>query len=473
MKYSKEEIKKLQTEFKQNPILFFKEVLHFTPDKWQENAAIDLANNPKVSIRSGQGVGKTCFEACIALWFLSCYINSRVVATAPTRQQLNDVLWSELSKWINKSDLLRGMLKWTKTRISVVGNEERWFAVARTATKPENMQGFHEDNMLFIVDEASGVDDKIMEAILGTLSGANNKLLLCGNPNKPKGVFYDSHTIDISMYKTHKVSSLDSQRTNKDNINSLIKKYGESSNVVRVRVYGEFPVDEDDVFLKMYLIDKGVNTDTIEEPIVSIDIASDIARFGEDKTVIAFKINKKVQLYKKIRGQDLMKTAAEIVMLGSELVKKYKYENKIPIRIDNGGIGGGVIDRLVQIQKSNPTEYWWMKVIPINFGMRINHIHYYDTTTYMIGNLKDLLLNYDEDGKEKESNIILPKDDDLIAQLSSRKYIITEDSKVKVESKKDMKKRNLPSPDEADCILLFCYPVANTERRRKEGNNRR
>ena len=68
----------------------------------------------------------------------------------------------------------------------MVGNEKRWFAVARTATKPENMQGFHEDNMLFIVDEASGVADPIMEAILGTLSGKNNKLLL---------TFYNYYTI--------------------------------------------------------------------------------------------------------------------------------------------------------------------------------------------------------------------------------------------------------------------------------------
>lgn len=79
---------------------------------------------------------------------------------------------------------MKAVLKWTKTKVSVAGNEEIWFATARTATKPENMQGFHEDNMLFIVDEASGVADPIMEAILGTLSGANNKLLMCGNPTK-------------------------------------------------------------------------------------------------------------------------------------------------------------------------------------------------------------------------------------------------------------------------------------------------
>lgn len=92
-------------------------------------------------------------------------------------------------------------------------------------------EGFHEDNMLFIVDEASGVADPIMEAILGTLSGSNNKLLLCGNPTRTSGTFYDSHTRDRALYKCHTVSSADSSRTNKENIDSLIRKYGWDSNV--------------------------------------------------------------------------------------------------------------------------------------------------------------------------------------------------------------------------------------------------
>ena len=184
-------------------MLFAQEVLLFEPDDWQKQALMDLAESPKVAIKSGQGVGKTGMEAVALLWFLCCYPYPRIVATAPTKQQLHDVLWSEVSKWMSKSPLISDILKWTKTYIYMVGNEKRWFAVARTATKPENMQGFHEDNMLFIVDEASGVADPIMEAILGTLSGSNNKLLLCGNPTRTSGTFYDSHTRDRALYKCH------------------------------------------------------------------------------------------------------------------------------------------------------------------------------------------------------------------------------------------------------------------------------
>lgn len=141
-------------------------------------------------------MGKTAFEALYFCGSCRAFMMQELCAQLRQNSSFHDVLWSEVAKWMNDSPLLQMLLKWTKTYVYVKGYEKRWFAVARTATKPENMQGFHEDNMLFIVDEASGVADPIMEAILGTLSGANNKLLLCGNPTKTSGTFYDSHTRD-------------------------------------------------------------------------------------------------------------------------------------------------------------------------------------------------------------------------------------------------------------------------------------
>lgn len=132
--------------YRKDPIAFAREVLRFEPDEWQKSALMDLAANPKVAIKSGQGVGKTGMEAVCLLWFLCCYPYPRIVATAPTKQQLHDVLWSEVNKWMSRSPLLSDILKWTKTYIYMRNYEKRWFAVARTATKPENMQGFHEDN---------------------------------------------------------------------------------------------------------------------------------------------------------------------------------------------------------------------------------------------------------------------------------------------------------------------------------------
>ena len=262
-------------KWKADPVMFMREVLLFEPDDWQIEVAHDLRDYPRVSVKSGQGVGKTGLEAALLLGFLVCYPYPRIVATAPTKQQLHDVLWSEVDKWMNNSPLLPMLLKWTKTYVYMIGYEKRWFAVARTATKPENMQGFHEDNMLFIVDEASGVADPIMEAITGTLAGENNKLLLMGNPTKTSGTFYDSHTVDRSLYKCHTVNSEHSKRTNKENIEAMKRKYGADSNVVRVRVYGEFPQQEDDVFIPISWLEQSCKTEISERTARALGIYTD------------------------------------------------------------------------------------------------------------------------------------------------------------------------------------------------------
>ncbi len=442
--------------------LFAREQFNFQADKWQIDVFRDVVISNRITVKSGQGVGKTAVTAIILLWFLSCFPYPRIVATAPTKQQLNDVLWSEVSKWQEKSPVLKEILKWTKTYIYMKGYEKRWFAVARTATKPENMQGFHEENMLFIVDEASGVADAIMEAILGTLSGENNKLLMLGNPTKTAGVFYDSHTKDRAQYKCHTVNSETVSRVNKDNIENLKRKYGENSNVVRVRVKGEFPLQEDDVFIPLSLIEKSTMTDFEEdEPVFRIDIGCDVARFGDDKTVIGYRTGRKAYIYKKFHGQDTMKTAKTVAELGMKLLEKYSNVKSIPIKIDDGGVGGGVVDKLRELKRDYPKRYGWMVVCPVHFGVSIKHKYYHDTTTYMMSIVRDLISDIDDDGNPKEVELILPNDNDLVAQLSCRKYEYRGNGKQCVESKQDMKKRGLPSPDEADCMLLVCLPVLN------------
>ena len=171
-----------------------------------------------------------------------------------------------------------------------------------------------------------------------------------------------------------------------------------------------------------------------------------------------------------------MKTADDIVMLGEMLVQRYKLtpeqNDYIPVKVDDGGVGGGVVDRLRQIKRNNPERFWWLEIYAIKFGERIRHKYYHDTTTYMMSIVKKLLSPHDEEtGLPKPVELILPDDNDLVAQLSGRKYTLTEASKIKIESKKEVKKRGQPSPDEADCVLLLCLPVKPPKKKgvRKNG----
>lgn len=291
--------------YRKDPLLFFKEVTHFEPDPWQREAAVAVSQHRRVAIRSGQGVGKTALEANLMWWFIACFSYPRIVCTAPTMQQLDNVLWAEMAKWLDASPVLQMMFTWTKTRVYMNGYDRRWFAVPRTATKPESLQGFHEDNMLFVVDEASGVADPILDAIGGTLTGANNRLLYCGNPTKATGGFAESFQGDGMDWYCMTVSSRDSPRTSKENIAALEKKYGKNSNVVRVRVDGLPPVADSDVFIPSYIAEKA----TMNEPLphdspVRLSIGCDVARFGDDCTVIAPNIDADVQELKIRNGQD-------------------------------------------------------------------------------------------------------------------------------------------------------------------------
>ena len=443
--------------YRKDPVLFAREVLLFEPDKWQREALMDLAENPKVAIKSGQGVGKSGMEAVALLWFLTCFPYPRVVATAPTKQQLHDVLWSEVSKWQERSPLLREVLKWTKTYIYMKGHEKRWFATARTATKPENMQGFHEDNMLFIIDEASGVADPIMEAILGTLSGGNNKLLMCGNPTKTTGTFYDAFYSSRWMYKCHTVSSEDSPRTSKDNIKALIDRFGYDSNVVRVRVRGLFPKQEDDVFISLQLLEEAVKLEVNTEDLADsatpqrIDIGVDVARFGDDNTAIAQKIGMEIPPLLIRHGQDTMRTVGDVVRIYKDLMELYPtFEDYVYVKIDDTGVGGG--DRLKEVKEEEGLDK--MLVIPVNFAKKAPKAKsarfYDDIVTWMWATVRDLM-----EAKE----VKLPDDSILIGEFSTRKYHFLSNGKQRLESKDDLKKRGLNSPDRADAVALACMPV--------------
>lgn len=432
-----------------DPVAFAEDILEFHPDEWQQNVLNDLAKHPFVSVRSGQGVGKTALEATAVIWYLCCRPNPKVVCTAPTRQQLNDVLWAEIAKWL-EGTLVKNFLRWTKTKVYMIGNEERWFATARTATKPENMQGFHEDYMLFVVDEASGVADNIMEAILGTLSGAENKLLMCGNPTRTSGVFYDSHHRDRADYKTHKVSSYDSPRASKENIERLIRKYGEDSDVVRVRVFGEFPKSEPDTFIHLEKVEaatmREVYVNEYGERIIPedapLEFGVDIARYGDDQSVICPRIGNYVPFLKTYNKQDTMTTAGHVIKLAKELMLKYGRPTCV-VKIDDDGVGGGVTDRLREIVRE---EGLYIDVIDChNGGKALNPENYENWGSESWATIRELL----HDGE-----IQIPNDEDLIGQLSTRKYKVTSKGKIRLESKEEMKKRGLRSPDRADALVL-------------------
>ncbi|MDE6837296.1 MAG: terminase, partial [Acutalibacter sp.] len=156
--------------YAEHPVEFVEDIIGATPDQDQARILRSVAANPMTTVRSGHGVGKSAVEAWTIIWFLATRPFPKIPCTAPTQHQLFDILWAEVSKWMRSNPALANELVWTKEKVYMKGYPEEWFAVARTASKPDALQGFHAEDLLFIIDEASGVADSIFEPVLGALS---------------------------------------------------------------------------------------------------------------------------------------------------------------------------------------------------------------------------------------------------------------------------------------------------------------
>lgn len=457
-----------------NPVDFVEDIILAKPDRNQKDILNSVARYPMTSIRSGHGIGKSAVESWLAIWFLTTRPYPKIPCTAPTQHQLWDILWAEIAKWIRNNPVLAHDLIWTKEKVYMKGHQEEWFAVARTASKPDALQGFHAEHVLYIIDEASGVKDEIFEPVLGALSTEGAKLVMCGNPTKITGFFYDSFHKHREQYNAIHIDGRSSSRVDQDFIDTIIDMFGEDSDVFRVRVAGEFPKSLPDSFISVEWAEKASEKEAPEIDVVKrIDIGIDVARYGDDSSVLSPVLEKKVQEQPEIyHHNDTMELSGRAV----QMIKKYSREHpfaELYVKIDCDGLGVGVYDRLVElksqiveeIEKERSLKYensdleetpppFQLEYIECHFGGEggtINEndpIDYQTSTGLMWGTVREAL---------RTGTIKLWPDDKQISQLSNRKYTVNSSGKIELEKKEAMKKRGLSSPDMGDSLALALY----------------
>lgn len=425
------------------PVDWVKDVVGATPEVYQAAILEDLARGRKVAVRSGHGVGKTAVEAWAVLWFLSTRPFPKVPCTAPTEHQLYDLLWAELAKWLSQSKIA-GAFTWTQTKVFANRYPERWFAVARTSNKPENMQGFHEKHLLFVVDEAFGVADDIMTVVDASLTGPDNKLLMCGNPTRLSGYAYEAFHARRAAWALHHVNAENSPLVDRAQLEEKARDWGRDSDLYRVRVLGEFPRGESRAFIPLEVCEAAVARygEVLDEsgPVV---VGVDVARFGEDETVIAIRARQRLRELRVYRKQDTMATVGYVVAAVREVQAK-EPDRHVAVHIDDTGLGGGVTDRLRELQR----EGLRAEIVPCSFGGPGN-AYYADSATVMWAEMREWLRTG-----------AIPDDPVLIAQLSTRQQTMTSRGLIRLESKDDMKRRGLRSPDRADALALTFWPYS-------------
>lgn len=422
-----------------SPVAFVREVLGVDPDPWQVRLLELLAaNERKISVRSGHGTGKSTVASWAMLWFMLTRAPVKVVVTAPTASQLFDALFGECRRWAKLLPPAVGELLEIKSdRIELKASPEEAFISARTSRseQPDALQGIHAEFVLLVVDEAPGVSEAVFESAGGSMSGHNATTLLLGNPTRTTGYFYETFHRLSGDWKNLHVSCLDSPRVSQEYVSEMATRYGEGSNAYRVRVLGEFPLADDDTLISLELAQAAVDRDVVQNPGSPIFWGLDVARFGTDSSALCKRQgNVVIEPPKTWKNLDLMTLAGAVLHEWECCDAK---DRPADILVDSIGLGAGVVDRLREMK---------LPVRGINVGESPAIKNQY-------ANLRAELWGRAKAWLEKR-DCKLPRDERLVNELSSPRYSFMSNGKLKLESKDDMKRRGLASPDVADAFVL-------------------
>jgi phage terminase large subunit len=436
--------------FAKDPVGFCLIVLGVVLDDWQADAMRRVAaGERRISIRSGHGVGKSAFVALLCVWAMIVNSNVKIVITAPSGPQLYDGLYSEVKLWMSQLPAGICNLFDIKTdRIELLAAPESVFLSVRTsrAENPEALQGVHADAglVLLICDEASGIPEAVFEAASGSMSGHNCTTVLLGNPTRGSGLFFDTHHRLKSNWWTRRVSCLDSARVSHDYVQDMKDRYGEDSNAYRVRVLGEFPRAEDDTLISFELASASLTRDIVLTPTENRFWGVDLARFGSDASALCKRFGSVVPERVKVwKNADLMQSVA---IVRNEYDTTPSDQRPVEIFADVIGLGAGFVDRAREL------------------GLPVRGINVSETPSYG-SNCLNLRAELWNEGKKwlESRNCRIEGDEDLISELTTPRYRFNSSGKLQIESKEDMKKRGLASPNRADAFLLtFAGSAATT-----------
>lgn len=409
-----------------------------------------------ITVRSMHGPGKTFGVACLLHWFGFCF-RGVMPCTAPKLKQVKTRLWKEFRRV--RSRALPGystLMKVDAEQITWAGSDpkEPWDmdhrAFGETAAAPENLAGLHDRYMLFVVDEASGVNENLWPAVFGAMSaGYLVILVLISNPTRREGTFADSHLKAAVRKNYHRIHiSLDkTKRVKRSWVKQMEDQYGKKSPVVRIRCYGEFAdADPNQLISLAWLEDAGNRERAPDGSFPRLRVSVDVADGGEAMTVVTvcrhyssfseFVQRRRYsfpQAVSSIRAADVAEET--FIEFGGR-----KEDSEDDLVVDELGVGAGTAGTLID------REY---PVVTYRGGERSD-----DTKKWRNRRTQSYLCARDDlrDGKV----VILDgfceevEWDDFVAQMCSVRTKPGDERVEDLETKEHMMARGVKSPDDAD-----------------------
>jgi hypothetical protein len=399
----------------------------------------------RVAVKSGHGTGKTTCENVLALWRAILSVDNLVMVTAPTAVQVSDVWFAELRRLMNNAHpFLKKMCKITTKKLTIFGHKE-WGILGRTATKPENFQGYHDKQLTFILDEASGISREIIQFIKGGLTNSDSLLICAGNPNTRACAFFDMFykPSEAALWHKFTFNSEDSSITDKENIRRIGQEFGIQSDFYRVRVLGEFPLADpncvmssDDLWActNIPIVDAARMKDLQK---INKVISIDFARFGGDESVIYRRSGHAIvesQFFSHSEPLDVVEAAMKMQRRAGWTDRQCWYV------VDAGGMGQGILGILHRARKQIHEFHTQGRSSQSDFGNKMTEAYF---------NIRKLA---------QARRIHVPDDEHLVHQLSSRLYETDLKGKLVLEKKDQfMKRMEGLSPDRADAFAMVFY----------------
>lgn len=410
-------------------------------------AAVTRKASNRISIRSGHGIGKTVTLSWLLLWFLFCFKDAQIPCTAPTSDQLHDILWKNVMIWLHKMPKeISQLYDWSGDYIRMIESPQTWFARARTARKesPEALAGIHADHVLYLVDEASGVPDEIFNTGEGALTGGFFLFVMISNPTRLLGYFYDSHHGDSENWQCLNYSSEDSPVVNHKYVQRIIDKHGMNSDEYLVRVKGDFPrADSMDDGGYVPLLSEGDLRQTLDGTFIGRKrMGIDPAGEGSDTTSWVVRDNYKA----KIVAREKISNPSSIAQKTRTLMEHYQVLDGDDITVDNFGEGANVAQELALVG---------IKVNAVNVGERISK----EEENEAVADGGKIFLNlraraYFDLRRWLRSGNELMMNSAWSKEATGIKYRTEVSGRIKIMSKREMRKEGIKSPNNIDALML-------------------
>ena len=400
----------------------------------------ELSSKFGMSVMSGVGTGKGAMGSWCILWFLTCFPFPKIAVTSPSAKQMSITLWAELAKWHQLSKL-KDWFVWNSEKFFFKEQEgKQWFAATRTANtrnspdeQAETLAGLHEDFLLIVADEASGIPDPVFRPLESTLTRMCNLCLLFFNPTRSKGFAIDTHNRDRSNWVQVHWDAEESTNVSKESIARLEKKYGRDSNTFRIRVLGIPPSTSENTVIPWDWIQDAADRDGELEALEADQLiySLDVGAGGDDSALL----KRKGPIVYPIEAASY----SDSNLLTDWAVRHALSGEPKELLIDNIGVGWGVEGNLRERLKHTD-----IRVVGVNVAQSAYNPHKFLR-------LRDELWWRGRDEFER-GVISIPNDPLLMGDLNAPRYEEV-GGKIKIETKKEMKARGLDSPNRADSLI--------------------